>query len=116
MLPRERPLQPILALTPNPDTARRLALVWGLEPRLGKQPDSLEAVTDDAPADLPGRDALPDIIVERTVHGPVVGRGKVGDKPVAVSRVYACRPSMRVVPLVSAPMSRARRSSPSPTR
>lgn len=45
---RERPLQPVLALTPNPDTARRLALVWGLEPRLGKQPDSLEAVTDDA--------------------------------------------------------------------
>lgn len=45
---RERPLQPILALTPNPDTARRLALVWGLEPRLGRQPDSLEQVTDDA--------------------------------------------------------------------
>ena len=45
---RERPIQPILALTPNPDTARRLALVWGLEPRLGEQPDSLEAVTDDA--------------------------------------------------------------------
>lgn len=47
---RERPLQPVLALTPNPDTARRLSLVWGLEPRLGKQPDSLEAVTDDAVA------------------------------------------------------------------
>ena len=45
---RERPLQPILALTPNPDTARRLALVWGLEPRLGKEPTSLEDVTDDA--------------------------------------------------------------------
>ncbi|WP_417232174.1 pyruvate kinase [Brevundimonas sp.] len=45
---RERPLQPILALTPNPDTARRLALVWGLEPRLGKEPASLEDVTDDA--------------------------------------------------------------------
>lgn len=45
---RERPLQPILALTPNPDTARRLTLVWGLEPRLGRQPDSLEQVTDDA--------------------------------------------------------------------
>lgn len=47
---RERPLQPVLALTPNPDTARRLALVWGLESRLGKQPDSLEAVTEDAVA------------------------------------------------------------------
>ncbi|MGS0187942.1 pyruvate kinase alpha/beta domain-containing protein, partial [Escherichia coli] len=31
---RERPLQPVLALTPKPETARRLALVWGLEPRL----------------------------------------------------------------------------------
>lgn len=45
---RERPLQPILALTPNPSTARRLALVWGLEPRLGREPASLEEVTDDA--------------------------------------------------------------------
>lgn len=45
---RERPLQPILALTPSPDTARRLALVWGLEPRLGKQPESLDSVTEDA--------------------------------------------------------------------
>jgi pyruvate kinase len=45
---RERPLQPILALTPNPETARRLALVWGLETRLGKEPASLEDVTDDA--------------------------------------------------------------------
>ena len=47
---RERPLHTVLALTPNPDTARRLALVWGLEPRLGRQPDSLEQVTDDAVA------------------------------------------------------------------
>ena len=31
---RERPLQPILALTPKLDTARRLALAWGMEPRL----------------------------------------------------------------------------------
>lgn len=45
---RERPLQPVLALTPNPDTARRLALVWGLETRLGKEPTSLEDVTEDA--------------------------------------------------------------------
>jgi len=45
---RERPLQPILTLTPNPDTARRLALVWGLETRLGKEPASLEDVTEDA--------------------------------------------------------------------
>ncbi len=45
---RERPLRPILALTPNPDTARRLTLVWGLEPRLGREPTSLEDVTEDA--------------------------------------------------------------------
>ena len=31
---RERPLQPILALTPRLSTARRLALAWGMEPRL----------------------------------------------------------------------------------
>ncbi len=30
-LSRERPLQPILALTPNLATARRLALAWGVE-------------------------------------------------------------------------------------
>jgi pyruvate kinase len=29
---RERPLAPILALTPQPSTARRLALVWGVHP------------------------------------------------------------------------------------
>jgi pyruvate kinase len=45
---RERPLQTVLALTPKPETARRLALVWGLEPRLSREPASLEEVTDDA--------------------------------------------------------------------
>jgi pyruvate kinase len=43
---RERPLQPILALTPKAETARRLALVWGLEPRMGPEPKSLEEVTE----------------------------------------------------------------------
>ena len=33
-LARERPLQPTLGLTPNLDTARRLALAWGVEPRV----------------------------------------------------------------------------------
>jgi pyruvate kinase len=33
-LSRERPLQPTLALTPNLATARRLALAWGVEPRV----------------------------------------------------------------------------------
>jgi len=33
-LARERPLQPTLGLTPSLDTARKLALVWGVEPRV----------------------------------------------------------------------------------
>ena len=33
-LARERPLQPILALTPNLGAARRLALAWGVETRV----------------------------------------------------------------------------------
>jgi pyruvate kinase len=35
---RERPLQPVLALTPSLDSARRLALGWGLEPRVANDP------------------------------------------------------------------------------
>jgi acyl-homoserine lactone acylase PvdQ len=42
-------------------------------------------MAEDAPVDLPGRENLPDIIAERTVHGPVVARGKVGGTPVAVA-------------------------------
>lgn len=37
---RERPLQPILALTPNPKSARMLSLVWGLESRVVRDPKS----------------------------------------------------------------------------
>jgi pyruvate kinase len=48
LLARERPLQPVLALTPDPRVARRLALVWGLEPRVGADPDSLEDMTAEA--------------------------------------------------------------------
>ncbi len=47
-LARERPLQPVLALTPDPVTVHRLTLVWGLEPRIAAQPDSLESMTDEA--------------------------------------------------------------------
>jgi pyruvate kinase len=50
LLARERPLQPVLALTPDPRVARRLALVWGLEPRVGADPDSLDEMTRDAVA------------------------------------------------------------------
>jgi pyruvate kinase len=44
-LSRERPLTPTLALTPNLNTARRLALAWGVEPRV--VPDILN------PEDMP---------------------------------------------------------------
>jgi pyruvate kinase len=48
LLARERPLQPVLALTPDPRVARRLALVWGLEPRVAHDPDSLDDMTAEA--------------------------------------------------------------------
>jgi pyruvate kinase len=47
-LARERPLQPVLALSPDINAVRRLSLVWGVEPRVSAQPDSLEVVTTDA--------------------------------------------------------------------
>ena len=49
-LARERPLQPALALTPDIKVARRLALVWGLEPREAADPTSLDQMTSDAVA------------------------------------------------------------------
>jgi pyruvate kinase len=39
---RERPLQPILALTTDVRTARKLALVWGLEARVTADPKDVE--------------------------------------------------------------------------
>jgi pyruvate kinase len=47
-LARERPLQPVLALTPNISVAHRLTLVWGLEARIAEQPESVDAMTDEA--------------------------------------------------------------------
>jgi pyruvate kinase len=44
-LARERPLQPVLALTPDIRVARKLGLVWGLEPRLADQPRGLDHLT-----------------------------------------------------------------------
>jgi pyruvate kinase len=49
-LARERPLQPVLALTPDIKVAQRLALVWGLEARVAGQPDSLDSMTEEAAA------------------------------------------------------------------
>jgi pyruvate kinase len=45
---RERPILPILAIAPNPRVARRLCLVWGLEPRVASQPRGVAAMTDEA--------------------------------------------------------------------
>jgi pyruvate kinase len=45
-LARRRPLQPVLALTPDLAVARRLALVWGVEPRVAPHPDSVESMTE----------------------------------------------------------------------
>ena len=44
-LARERPLQPVLALTPSDRVARRLALVWGLEPKVTQDPKDLDEMT-----------------------------------------------------------------------
>jgi pyruvate kinase len=49
-LSRERPLQPILALTPNLGTARRLGLAWGVEPRVTpelRDPEELAGIAVD---------------------------------------------------------------------
>jgi pyruvate kinase len=45
---RERPLQAVLALTPNPRTAHRLTLVWGLEPRVAADPRDMDEMTEEA--------------------------------------------------------------------
>jgi pyruvate kinase len=64
-LARERPLQPILALTPHLNTARRLALTWGVEARVVSEvtdPEELArmAVNEAAEAGLtqPGQRVL----------------------------------------------------------
>ena len=50
-LSRERPLQPVLVLTPSVNTARRLALAWGLEPRVAKDPANVEEMVEEAVAE-----------------------------------------------------------------
>ncbi len=45
---RERPARPIIALTPNPTTGRRLAVVWGLHCVLTRDAQSLEDMVDRA--------------------------------------------------------------------
>jgi len=45
---RERPLHPVLAIAPTDQVARRLGLVWGVEPRVAAQAIDIGAMTDDA--------------------------------------------------------------------
>jgi len=47
-LARERPEHPILAIAPNQSVARRLGLVWGVEPRVATQPSDIAVMTDEA--------------------------------------------------------------------
>ena len=54
-LARERPLQPTLALTPNLATARKLALAWGVEPRVVPEildPEELARVAVEQAAEM----------------------------------------------------------------
>ncbi|WP_298353198.1 pyruvate kinase [Rhodoblastus sp.] len=45
---RERPFAPVLALTPNRDTARRLTAVWGVESVVTKDADDLDDMANRA--------------------------------------------------------------------
>ncbi len=47
-LARERPVHPVLGLAPSEAVARRMGLLWGLEPRVAAQPDGIEAMTEAA--------------------------------------------------------------------
>jgi pyruvate kinase len=78
-LAQERPAHPILALSPTLAAARRLTVVWGLEPRVVPQPAQMEAMTETAAhlaADLgfagPGERIL-------IISGPPGGRPGAAD-------------------------------------
>jgi pyruvate kinase len=45
---RERPVLPVLALAPDETVARKLGLIWGIEPRVAAQPRGIAAMTDEA--------------------------------------------------------------------
>ncbi|MEO7026247.1 MAG: pyruvate kinase [Caulobacteraceae bacterium] len=72
-LARERPMHPILALAPDAKVARRLGMVWGLEPRVASQPRGIAAMTDEAAhmaADLGLADAGARVLI---IAGPPMG-------------------------------------------
>ena len=45
---RERPIMPVLALTPNTNASRKMALGWGLEPRVANDPIGEDDMTAQA--------------------------------------------------------------------
>jgi len=47
-----RPRVPIMAFTPNPDTARQMAFLWGVRPQLVPFANSLEEMLDHVDAAL----------------------------------------------------------------
>lgn len=69
-LARERPVQPILALTPDPAIARRLALVWGVRARIAGDPADFE-----------------DMAARATLAATVSGAARPGDQIVIVAGV-----------------------------
>ncbi|MDI7277702.1 MAG: pyruvate kinase, partial [Anaerolineae bacterium] len=48
MVARYRPLAPIVAVTPDPVTQRRLTLVWGVVPLLARRTESTDQMSSDA--------------------------------------------------------------------
>ena len=90
---RERPAHPILAIAPEAAVARRLGLVWGLEPRVASQPRGIAAMTDEAAhlaADLglaaPGARIL-------IIAGPAPGSPRRRQPPAHHARAGRRRPS-----------------------
>ncbi|MFY9552483.1 MAG: pyruvate kinase [Thermoanaerobaculia bacterium] len=50
LVARHRPRRPILALSTRPETARRLALVWGVVPLVASAAKGTDAILENAPA------------------------------------------------------------------
>ena len=67
---RERPLQPILTLTPNIQSARKLALAWGMETRIIYDPKDIEEMAELA-----------------SIYASGIGLAKSGDRIVVVAGV-----------------------------
>lgn len=67
---RDRPMAPILGLTPRDDTARRLAIVWGVHP-----------------ARVPDASSLDDMTMTATHQAKIDGFGEDGDRIVITAGV-----------------------------